>query len=383
MFQRIAAISAIFLCTAFAWMILGTTIFTRTYRQDPGLRSKVVSSWGGKHTQAAPRACYFVTEPGAGKNAKPVKTCRTVPLEGSRVEVRLNLEHRQKGLLWYSTYTVQFGARYTFRNTSDSARELRIEFPLPSKEAIYDDLVLQVNGRSADAETGESRLIAHAAAAQGQTAEVSVSYRSQGLEAWQYSFGGGVSRVRGFELRALTNFAAVDFPPNTLSPTAKRRERDGWELRWNYGNLMSGQQIGIAMPEKLQPGLLAGQISYFAPVSLLFFFFVMFIVTTLRRIELHPMNYFFLAAAFFAFHLLLAYLVDHIDIHRAFAVASAVSVFLVVSYLRLVTGLRFAAVEAAFSQFLYLVLFSYAFFFRGFTGLAVTIGSIDTLFVAS
>jgi energy-converting hydrogenase Eha subunit G len=32
-------------------------------------------------------------------------------------------------------------------------------------------------------------------------------------------------------------------------------------------------------------------------------------------------------------------------------------------------------------QFLFLVLFSYAFFYKGFTGLAITIGSILTLFV--
>jgi inner membrane protein involved in colicin E2 resistance len=105
------------------------------------------------------------------------------------------------------------------------------------------------------------------------------------------------------------------------------------------------------------------------------------VITTMREIDLHPMNYFFLAAAFFAFHLLLAYLVDHISIHAAFVICSAVSVFLVVSYLRLVVGLRFAAVEAGISQFIYLVLFSYAFFFKGFTGLAITIGSILTLFV--
>jgi hypothetical protein len=62
-------------------------------------------------------------------------------------------------------------------------------------------------------------------------------------------------------------------------------------------------------------------------------------------------------------------------------IAAIVSVFLVVSYLRLVVGSRFAAVEACGEQFLYLVLFSYAFFFQGFTGLAVTIGSVITLFV--
>jgi inner membrane protein involved in colicin E2 resistance len=93
------------------------------------------------------------------------------------------------------------------------------------------------------------------------------------------------------------------------------------------------------------------------------------------------MNYFFLAAAFFAFHLLLAYLADHVDIHASFAIASAVSIFLVVSYLRLAIGLTFAIREAALAQLVYLVLFSYAFFFKGLTGLAITIGAIITLFV--
>jgi hypothetical protein len=93
------------------------------------------------------------------------------------------------------------------------------------------------------------------------------------------------------------------------------------------------------------------------------------------------MNYFFLATAFFSFHLLLAYLVDHISIHVAFLVSAAVSLFLVVSYLRLVVGTRFAAIEAGAAQLIYLVLFSYAFFLKGFTGLAITIGSIATLFV--
>jgi inner membrane protein involved in colicin E2 resistance len=88
-----------------------------------------------------------------------------------------------------------------------------------------------------------------------------------------------------------------------------------------------------------------------------------------------------LACAFFAFHLLLAYLADHISIHAAFLISSIVSVVLVVSYLRLVVDLRFAMVEAGLTQLIYLVLFSYAFFFEGFTGLAVTIGTIITLFV--
>src|SRR5205807_6386553 len=138
-----------------------------------------------------------------------------------------------------------------------------------------------------------------------------------------------------------TNFKDIDFPDNTLSPNEKHETAKGWELNWTFKNLVSGYQIAMVMPEKLQPGPLAGRISMFAPVSLFFFFFLMFIITAMRGIEMHPMNYFFLATAFFAFHLLLAYLVDHISIHLAFVICSAVSIFLVVSYLRLVVGTRF------------------------------------------
>jgi inner membrane protein involved in colicin E2 resistance len=215
----------------------------------------------------------------------------------------------------------------------------------------------------------------------GSDVAVTFTYRSQGLESWIYKFGEDVAQVRNFSLDIKTNFKDVDFPQDSLFPTEKHAIPDGWLLSWRYKNLLSGVQIGTTMPQRLQPGPLAGQISYFEPVSLFFFFFFIFIITTLRGIELHPMNYFFLATAFFAFHLLMAYLVDHISIHLAFVVCSAVSVFLVVSYLRLVVGLRFAALEAGLAQLIYLVLFSYAFFFKGFTGLAVTIGAIITLFV--
>ena len=93
------------------------------------------------------------------------------------------------------------------------------------------------------------------------------------------------------------------------------------------------------------------------------------------------MNYFFVSAAFFAFHLLLAYLADHLNIHASFAIASLTSIALLVSYLRLIGGMQFACLQAGAAQLLYLVLFSYAFFFEGYTGLTITIGAIVTLFV--
>lgn len=253
---------------------------------------------------------------------------------------------------------------------------------LPASQAIYDGLRVTVNGAAVPYSTGNQAILTTARVPVGASVTLGVAYRSQGLDQWRYVLGNDVAEVRDFELAMKTDFEEIDFPESTLSPTEKTESGDGWDLKWRYTNLLSGFQIGMDMPEKLQPGPLAGEISMFAPVSLLFFFAVIFLLTTIRRIDIHPMNYFFLAAAFFSFHLLLAYLVDHVSIHIAFAIASIVSVFLVVTYLRLAVGSRFAYREAAIAQFIYLVLFSYAFFFKGFTGLAITIGSIVTLFVA-
>ncbi|HKS76787.1 MAG TPA: inner membrane CreD family protein [Terriglobales bacterium] len=389
MIKRIAAISFIFVCTTIAWLALGATIFSRTYSAESHLDERVASSWGAQQTQTPPNAVYWteklvseqVQENGQTFDRQVKKSVPTqVPLQGSNVNVALDLNYRQKGLLWYSTYAVNFAGAYKFQNDTDKDQSVYVQLKFPASQAIYDDLNVTVDGKPTPVRTDSSGATATVPMSAGQTVDVSFSYRSQGMEKWVYKFGDDVAQVRDFSLTMRTNFDDVDFPPDTLSPTSKRPTPNGWELTWKYSNLLSGLQIGTTMPEKLQPGPLAGQISLFAPVSLFFFFFLMFIITTLRGIDLHPMNYFFLATAFFAFHLLMAYLVDHISIHAAFVICSLVSVFLVVSYLRLVVGIRFAAVEAGIAQLIYLVLFSYAFFFKGFTGLAITIGSILTLF---
>lgn len=405
MIKRIAAITFIFLCTSVAWAILGATIFERTYDSGSSSDNRVASTWGAPQNQLPPTAAFeevVQRKEEKTENGKKTETIieervvKPLPLESSQISVDLNLEHRQKGLLWYSTYKVAFDGAYAFHNTSDKEQNVTFALAFPTAQAIYDDLVFTVDDVPLTLANGKNSASGTAKIPAGKTAILKVGYKSQGLNDWRYSFGStaanagdrdlaransNVAQVRDFSMKMTTNFKDIDFPDNTLSPTLKTETASGWNLEWTYKNLMSGYQIAMTMPEKLQPGPLAGRISFFAPVSLFFFFFLMLIITTLRGIELHPMNYFFLAAAFFSFHLLLAYLVDHVSIHLAFIICSAVSVFLVVSYLRLVVGTRFATREAAMAQFIYLVAFSYAFFLKGFTGLAITTGSILTLFV--
>jgi inner membrane protein involved in colicin E2 resistance len=388
--KRIAALIFIFGCTTLAWIILGSTIFARTFNFTEHLGSKVESTWGTRQEQSPPSAVYTTTEKKTfekEENGKTVtktyddKTDHCITPDSSNIDVTLNLEHRQKGLLWYSLYAVKFGGDYVFQNPTDQEQLITFKMKFPADKAIYDDVNVGLDGQALPSTMADGFLSVQAKVPARKSATLQVSYKSHGMDSWQYRLGTDVAQARNLTLNMRTDFKQVDFPENTLSPTSKRETANGWDLTWRYTNLLSGFQIGMTMPEKLQPGPLAGQISYFAPVSLLFFFFLMFIITTMRGIDLHPMNYFFLATSFFAFHLLLAYLVDHISIHLAFVICSVVSIFLVVSYLRVVVGPKFAFMEAGVTQFVYLVLFSYAFFFKGFTGLAITIGAIVTLFV--
>ncbi|MEL6547004.1 MAG: inner membrane CreD family protein, partial [Myxococcota bacterium] len=206
-------------------------------------------------------------------------------------------------------------------------------------------------------------------------------YVSRGLDEWRYVPAQGVGRIQDFELKLKTDFADIDFPAYTLSPNEKSKTEAGWDLRWQFDRVVTGHGIGMITPRRIQPGELASSLSFSAPVSLLFFFLVIFVLATLRRIEIHPVNYLFLAGAFFAFHLLFAYLADHLAVEWAFAVCSVVSVFLVTTYMRLVVSERFAFVESAAAQLIYLVGFSLAHFWSGYTGLTVTVLAVVTLFL--
>lgn len=394
---RLLAIAFIFGCTAVAWFTLGASLVHRSGEKDYQLEQEVAQLWGGPHLQVAPDVYYESPrqvveeqqERDLSGNLVTRKVTRTVvdriplALQASRVDVDLALAHRRKGLLWYDTYEVGYESAYVVINPTAEPRLVLVHFAFPSAQAIYDGFGFELDGRQAAPVTDLSAgLTEGISLPPGGRANLAVRYRSRGLGQWSYAFTReGVAQVRDFQLTLTTDFAGIDFPAGTMSPTTKERTAVGYRLLWRFESLVTGQKVGMDLPNKTNPGPLASRITFFAPVSLLFFLTVMVILGALRGESLHPMNYFFVAAAFFSFHLLLAYLVDHLNIHASFAIASATSIFLVVSYLRLAAGMRFALLQAGAAQLVFLVLFSYAFFFEGYTGLTVTVGAVVTLFL--
>ncbi len=383
---RFIAVVFIYGAVCVAWLVLGGTMKLRSTSLDPSERSEVEGLWGGVHEQRAPTlvsadAPAAIPKPGPAQRVEsntphPEGPAGIDPV-ASDIDVALVLDQRLKGLKWFALYDVTFAGAWTFA-VPPGAHEVRIG--LPNAQAIYDDFQLTIDGDAVDVSPQNGSIVVPL---QGVGADVVVGlrYKSRGLDSWRYGANPGSGSLRDFKLRMKTNFTSIAFPESALSPSSRREEGAGTALEWNFSNIITTRGVGMVMPQRIQPGELAAQLSFTAPISLFFFFLIVGILTKLEKLDVHPINYMFLAAAFFSFHLLLAYTVDTIPLAAAFVLASVVSVVMVTTYLRLVVNARFGFVKAGLAQLIYLVGFSAAHFMKGLTGLTVTVLSIATLFV--
>jgi inner membrane protein involved in colicin E2 resistance len=394
---RLMGVVCVFVFAAFGWLVLGGVTSSRTSEQRGTLDGRVADLWGSPQMQQAPAFELHWTEQASKTEqitddtghtrtkttVENVARVQSVDPMRSRIESDLHLDQRRKGLLWFPLYDVGFRGAWSYRHAEDVPRDLRIAFTLPDKSGVYDDFRFVVDGvdLAPKLKTKDGLVATTMPVKPGQTVTLEVGYRSRGMTEWIYRPTADIGQIEDFGLKMKTDFADIDFPKLTMSPSKKTRTASGYELEWNFSRLVSGYGIGMVMPTHIQPGELAAHMSFSAPVSLGLFMVFVYVITLLRRVEIHPINYLFVAAAFFSFNLLFSYTADRLPVESAFLLSSAVSVGLVVSYLRLVVGPRFALVEAGLAQLLYQVGFSTAHFFEGYTGLSITVLVILTLFV--
>ena len=372
--KRMAAIGLIFLAACAGWGILGATTARRSTESRGRLGAAVEALWGVPLVQQAPS--FAVEIPGSKR------VWWLLPAENA-IKVDMRADYRKKGLIWYPTYTCGFDGTYTIANEEEAAQKIRIHFDFPAKGGTFDQFAVCI---------GDKKLLAPVDTAQGvddlielppgQSADFRVTYKTRGIREWRYAMDRNVGRVRNLNLVAKTNFQNVDYPDGCLSPMSVEEAGDGGlTLTWRATDLITKEDIGLTIPEKLNPGPLTSRITFFAPVCLVFFFVLVATINILYKVNIHPMHYLFVAAGFFAFHLLLAYMAGLVNIHIAFLISAAVSVLLVTGYLSAALRGAFPWKVAVAGQLFFLVLFSYSFFLKGITGLTVAIGSVVTLTV--
>lgn len=376
--SRLFAVIGILLAASAAWALLSSSVALRTRTAEASLGAEVERMFGPPLVQSAPR--LGLTPAGDSK----VTAWRLPDATDATVDIRH--EDRNRGLVWFSVYRVSFAATYSFAAPSGASAgaQARFTLDLPA-EATIDGLEVSVDG--APVAVDSTRIDLPLALDPARRRVVRVAYRASGRDQWRYEPRAEEGSLREFRLRLTTNFDAIDYPVTGLAPTERARGRGdgrpGLEATWQYTQMLPAKRsaIGVLTPRRPDAGAFSARVATFAPVSLLFFFVVLVVIQVLKGWRLHPLHYLQLAAAFFAFHILLAYLVDHLPLEASFWISAAISMGLVITYLRLVLGARAAILVAGGAQLAYLVLFSYAFFWEGLTGLTVVLGGVGTLFL--
>src|SRR5437763_12286693 len=143
MVYRIIAIAVVYLVAVAGWVFLAGTITYRTGNQDDSLKREVNQLWGTPLEQRAPSAKLNVerktevaaTDPKApprAANQTPATDEFDTPITQNNIRTRFELDQRQKGLLWYSTYRLHFAGRYVFENPQDKRGEMVVSFAFPS-----------------------------------------------------------------------------------------------------------------------------------------------------------------------------------------------------------------------------------------------------------
>ncbi len=398
---RLIAIGFIWVGCAVAWVVLGSTIVHRTDEVSGSLNGEVYALWGPPRVQQPPRAVYRWVEKTQEKlteyddKGRPKVSVvereetkeHPIPLVSSKLAVDLKLEHRRKGLLWFPTYGLGFDGRYAIASDLPQAHELEVSFPLESGSVVYDGFVVRdALGRELPVTLEQGRAYWTVKLAPGERHGFQVGYQSRGTSRFQYGgdggLGGAAGQAKDFELVMKTNFANVDFPAGTLSPSGHAAKDGGWEGHLEvleHRHQRAGRRRAAAAAEpgaaRLEDHVLrAGRAAVLLlrrrgargragpehpPDELL--------LLRLRLLRLPP-----------ALRLPARPRRDPAELRDRLGGCRSSSS----SATRACSPAgRFAVREMAIAQLIYLVLFSFTFFWDGFTGLAITIGAVLTLFV--
>jgi len=214
-----------------------------------------------------------------------------LPLTGSNIRVKLDLEQRPKGLLWFTTYGVEFDAKYEVKNDTALPRTITVFFPLETENTVYDGFrITEPSGAPRPISVIADGARFDATLAPGKSLAFGVHYEARGRTTWRYALTRDTARVDQFRMSVATDFANVHFPAGTLSPPNHGPSGNGWQGDWRLFYLEASTSVGIELPQKLNPGPLASRITFFAPVGLLFFMFVASVLGAAKKMRLHPMH---------------------------------------------------------------------------------------------
>jgi hypothetical protein len=188
------------------------------------------------------------------------------PFVTTRHEVTVHQNPRHKGSAVYAAYETANRFTYVLRNPSDHDVTAQFKLPLPSASSMYDDLTITFNGTNElDAlQVQNGALVLEEDLAQGETANLQISFKSRGLSYWYFQIR-QPREVRDFELLLkLPDLpkSKLNYPEGCMTPTEIKPTDDGHGciLAYRLDHAICNKGMGIELPGLSQPGETTGAV---------------------------------------------------------------------------------------------------------------------------
>ena len=360
------------------WWLLTTRLQERTYFATRDQLQSVKQIWGGNLEQPMPSIRYK----GFGSD---VPTLNRGEIHASDIFVKLTVDYRKKGLVYYTGYNANFVGKYTIQNPESEKIYLSFIFPYPMQqgEGMLQNVKLLVNGQE-DTENTEYQpnlALWTGMLEPAQALAVTVEYTGRGLNYFKYGFEPG-KQVNNFNLKiAVVGTKNIDYPVSTM-PSTKPPEftAEGTTLTWELDRLLTQLNIGVLLPDKLNIAQQIRVMAERAPAFFLLFLASLCAILTLSRLPLNFLKIAILSAAYFLFYPLFAYLSVYMDVVLSFGLAFGILGLLVLNYARVLYNLKIALAIFLTYTF-YLGITSIAALLPAYTGLILVIEGVVLLAV--
>ncbi|MCP4111763.1 MAG: hypothetical protein GY749_40605 [Desulfobacteraceae bacterium] len=365
----------LFLPLAVAWFMLTMRLEMRTdFAMSRQLHS-VKRIWGGNLEQPMPSVRYK----GFGSDVSALSRGQ---IHSSDISVKIQVDYRKKGLVYYTGYNADFTGKYTIKNPETEKIYLSFIFPYPMKqgEGMLRNVKLTVNNEEdiENTEYQQNLILWTGLLEPGQALEMLVQYEGRGLNHFIHGFEPG-KQINNFNMKIdVLGASAVDYPVSTMTPTHTTATDKGRTLTWELDSVLTQLNLGVALPDRMN---IARQISVMAQRAPVFF--IMFLVSlgAVLVITGHPLNFIrisIISVAYFLFYPLFAYLSAYMNIIFSFAISFTVIGLMIFNYSRMIYNLK-NAVAICTAYTFYLGITSIAALLPTYTGLILTIEGVVLL----
>jgi len=183
-FLKLLAVGFIIVSTSIAWALLGAALVFRTGAAGIALNNAVETGWGGPLMQAHPYAWY---DSPTGQNGR-----KTISPESSQVTVHLLSDPKQKGLLWFRTYEIDFAGVYEIANPTPIEQTIYVAFQLPRTSAGCHVVSFVLGDRTDIVNPSENGVLSNAVIVPaGKSQTLKVAFKTRGMDQWSYDFQAG------------------------------------------------------------------------------------------------------------------------------------------------------------------------------------------------